>query len=151
MKLNKSLITFVITIFAVSLLFLFFQLTSPVLAHSGRTDSSGGHNCNVGACAGTYHYHNGGSAPAPQTYTAPVQPYVAPVVQETVPTVIPTKIPTRIPTRMPTKTPTPSITPTETTTPTMEPTKTPIPVKAVKITATKPGGFWGFILSLFGR
>lgn len=40
----------------------------PVKAHSGRTDSSGGHNCYVGACAGTYHYHNGGS------YTAPYSP-----------------------------------------------------------------------------
>ena len=38
-----------------------------VFAHSGRTDSSGGHNCNVGACAGTYHYHNGGSG-----YKSPV-------------------------------------------------------------------------------
>lgn len=37
-----------------------------VLGHSGRTDSSGGHNCRVGSCAGTYHYHNGGPA-----YTAP--------------------------------------------------------------------------------
>ena len=34
-------------------------------AHSGRTDSSGGHNCSdksiaKGLCTG-YHYHNGGS------------------------------------------------------------------------------------------
>lgn len=36
---------------------------SGINAHSGRTDSSGGHNCYVGACAGTYHYHNGGRAP----------------------------------------------------------------------------------------
>lgn len=34
--------------------------TTYVSAHSGRTDSSGGHNCYVGSCAGTYHYHNGG-------------------------------------------------------------------------------------------
>ncbi len=44
-----------------------------VNAHSGRTDSSGGHNCRVGACAGTYHYHNGGGATTPTT-----TPYVAP-------------------------------------------------------------------------
>ena len=31
-------------------------------AHSGDTDSRGGHHCNVGSCAGTYHYHNGGGA-----------------------------------------------------------------------------------------
>lgn len=34
-------------------------LTTPstALAHSGRTDSQGGHNCRVGSCAGTYHCH----------------------------------------------------------------------------------------------
>lgn len=45
-------------------------LANPVaaLAHSGGTDSSGGHNCNVGSCAGTYHYHNGGAAsPVPKS------------------------------------------------------------------------------------
>lgn len=30
-----------------------------VNAHPGRTDANGGHNCYVGSCAGTYHYHNG--------------------------------------------------------------------------------------------
>ncbi len=43
--------------------------TVGVKAHSGRTDSNGGHNCNVGSCAGTYHYHNGGSS-----YTPPPAP-----------------------------------------------------------------------------
>jgi len=38
-------------------------------AHSGRTDSSGGHNCRTGSCAGTYHYHN---KPAP-VYYPPVE------------------------------------------------------------------------------
>lgn len=54
------------------LLCIFFLLffVSPAIAHSGRTDSSGGHNCNVGACAGTYHYHNGGGYVAPE-YVAP--------------------------------------------------------------------------------
>lgn len=46
-------------------------ITSPkIYAHSGRTDANGGHNCYVGACAGTYHYHNGGggsSSSAPST------------------------------------------------------------------------------------
>ncbi len=47
-------------------IFLFFIISvANVNAHSGRTDSSGGHNCYVGACAGTYHYHNGGSAYQP--------------------------------------------------------------------------------------
>lgn len=45
-----------------------------VSAHSGRTDARGGHNCNVGACAGTYHYHNGGSTPAPSIGSTPAPP-----------------------------------------------------------------------------
>ena len=28
-------------------------------AHGGGLDSSGGHNCYVGSCAGSYHYHRG--------------------------------------------------------------------------------------------
>jgi len=31
--------------------------SSVAVGHSGRTDSYGGHNCYVGSCAGTYHYH----------------------------------------------------------------------------------------------
>ena len=45
------------------LVFLFgfiFMGSDMAVAHSGRTDAYGGHNCYVGACAGTYHYHNGG-------------------------------------------------------------------------------------------
>ncbi|WHY85635.1 YHYH domain-containing protein [Neobacillus novalis] len=51
-------------------LFLFIMFTlvlgSSVDAHSGRTDSNGGHNCSEkskvkGLCTG-YHYHNGGSS-----------------------------------------------------------------------------------------
>ena len=39
---------------------------SLVSAHGGGLDSSGGHNCYVGSCAGTYHCHRcGGSS----TYT----------------------------------------------------------------------------------
>lgn len=47
-----------------SLLLTVIVLVGQVSAHSGRTDSSGGHNCYVGACAGTYHYHNGGYTPS---------------------------------------------------------------------------------------
>ncbi len=63
-------------------LFLFLVSVSPVIAHSGRTDSSGGHNCNVGACAGTYHYHNGGGYVAPR-YVAPKPVCYIPVVVTT--------------------------------------------------------------------
>jgi hypothetical protein len=44
----------------------FFNFLS--YAHGGRTDSNGCHNCRTGACAGTYHCHNGGTyvAPNPQ-------------------------------------------------------------------------------------
>ncbi len=51
-------------------------LPSAIFAHSGRTDSSGGHNCNVGSCAGTYHYHNGGTPPPPPP--PPLPPRCAP-------------------------------------------------------------------------
>lgn len=30
---------------------------APASAHGGGLDSDGGHNCNVGSCAGTYHCH----------------------------------------------------------------------------------------------
>lgn len=49
------------------LILIMLAFPAQVVAHSGRTDSSGGHNCNVGSCAGTYHYHNGG------TYTPPAR------------------------------------------------------------------------------
>lgn len=48
----------------VIVLFIFAFLPATANAHSGRTDANGGHNCNVGACAGTYHYHNGGGGSA---------------------------------------------------------------------------------------
>lgn len=52
-----------IVIFSFLFTFLFGSIT---FAHSGRTDSSGGHNCSEksqakGLCSG-YHYHNGGSS-----------------------------------------------------------------------------------------
>ncbi|SHT43178.1 Uncharacterised protein [Mycobacteroides abscessus subsp. abscessus] len=47
-------------------LLLIFLFGAVVNAHSGRTDSSGGHNCSPksqskGLCSG-YHYHNGGGS-----------------------------------------------------------------------------------------
>ncbi|WP_431027041.1 YHYH domain-containing protein [Lysinibacillus sp. LZ02] len=49
-----------------SMMICLFVFSSISYAHSGRTDSSGGHNCsqksiNKGLCSG-YHYHNGGSS-----------------------------------------------------------------------------------------
>lgn len=60
------------------LLFLSLTTTLEVNAHSGRTDSSGGHNCSEksiakGLCTG-YHYHNGGSSDSPQTSTPSATP-----------------------------------------------------------------------------
>jgi len=53
----------------------YFLLIPSVWAHSGRTNSSGCHNCNVGSCAGTYHCHNGGTSYTSKSiYTAPVTP-----------------------------------------------------------------------------
>jgi hypothetical protein len=58
-KHSKSILA--VFLAAISCLLLVSLVTPQIAkAHSGRTDSSGGHNCNVGACAGTYHYHNGG-------------------------------------------------------------------------------------------
>ena len=47
----------------VSLLVIAFSASfAPIVAsaHGGGLDSNGGHNCYVGACAGTYHYHRSG-------------------------------------------------------------------------------------------
>lgn len=66
-----------------TLLLIFTFVSVPrASAHSGRTDAFGGHNCYVGACAGTYHHHNGGyssgySAPA---YTPPASPTPIPAI-----------------------------------------------------------------------
>ena len=62
-------------LYLVTTLFFLLQFSPVVLAHSGRTNSAGCHNCNVGSCAGTYHCHNGGTySPAPTTYTVPSIP-----------------------------------------------------------------------------
>lgn len=44
----------------VACLIFFLMVAESASAHPGRTDAYGGHNCYVGSCAGTYHYHNGG-------------------------------------------------------------------------------------------
>lgn len=68
-------------------LLLFFSFSLNAEAHSGRTDSSGGHNCTAksiakGLCTG-YHFHNGGGASsAPQT--SPSTTPSTPKVQEPV-------------------------------------------------------------------
>jgi hypothetical protein len=114
---------------------LFVFSGSPVSAHSGRTDSSGGHNCRVGACAGTYHYHNGGYAPPAEEYYPTYTP-----VPTRIPTKIPTRIPTKIPTEVPTDTPTPTLTP--------KPTLESAPVKLVEQPEEKKG-FWNWLFSFF--
>lgn len=40
-------------------------------AHSGRTDSSGCHNCYTSECYGEYHCHNGGYDGSDENYTPP--------------------------------------------------------------------------------
>lgn len=49
----KKSILFIVCIYLINPLVIF--------AHSGRTNSSGCHNCYTGSCAGEYHCHNGGS------------------------------------------------------------------------------------------
>ncbi|HRN70519.1 MAG TPA: YHYH domain-containing protein, partial [Candidatus Woesebacteria bacterium] len=88
------------------ILFLFLSLVPRIEAHSGRTDSSGGHNCNVGACAGTYHYHNGGYEPPPVREYEPR--YIAPQVEATTkPSATSAPLPTSTPVP-PTDTPMPT-------------------------------------------
>jgi hypothetical protein len=63
-------------------LILVFSLHNNAEAHSGRTDSSGGHNCSPksiskGLCTG-YHYHNGGGST--NTAPAPAKPVYNPKV-----------------------------------------------------------------------
>lgn len=84
--------------------FLLTLLPTTVLAHSGRTDSSGGHNCYVGACAGTYHYHSRGG------YTTPyITPYSTPVISSPKPSLKPTLSPSPTPIPSPSPSPTPEV------------------------------------------
>jgi hypothetical protein len=39
--------------------------------HGGGLDSDGGHNCYVGSCAGTYHYHRGPGVSSSGRYYPP--------------------------------------------------------------------------------
>ncbi len=75
---------------------LFLLSSSPVLAHPGRTDSSGCHTCRTncpswGLSYGEYHCHNGG--------TSSGESNVVPIIQTNTPA------PTRVPTLKPTPTP----------------------------------------------
>lgn len=49
--------------FSVRILIISFWFFLPTFAasHGGGLDGRGGHNCYVGSCAGSYHYHGGGS------------------------------------------------------------------------------------------
>lgn len=52
-----------------------YSLTSITYAHPGRTDKNGGHYVRTsgwGYSVGSYHYHNGGSAPAVSMKKQPV-------------------------------------------------------------------------------
>ena len=40
------------------------EFISHAQAHGGGLDSSGGHNCYVGSCKGTYHYHQKPTKPS---------------------------------------------------------------------------------------
>jgi hypothetical protein len=42
----------------ITFLYFYIGITS-LLSHSGGLDQSGGHNCYVGSCKGTYHNHRG--------------------------------------------------------------------------------------------
>ena len=44
-----------------------FSFSGLAGAHSGRTDSGGGHNCYVAPCAGQYHFHGGSGYNIPKT------------------------------------------------------------------------------------
>ena len=50
-----------------------FGTLGPASAHGGGLDWQGGHNCRVGACAGTYHCHQ-----ARAGICAPVKKQVVP-------------------------------------------------------------------------
>jgi hypothetical protein len=122
---------------------------TPTYAHSGRTDSNGGHNCSAssiskGLCTG-YHYHNGGTS-----NTSPQQlvPAATPV------TVIATPKPlvaTPKATIKPTVKPTPKITPTPKVSPTIAPTPTITPIVQIVPVETKKQGFFEWLFSLFSN
>ena len=58
----KKIFAFIIC-FGMTIFILFSLSTTPVLAHPGRTDSSGGHHdYNNASGLGNYHYHHGNPA-----------------------------------------------------------------------------------------
>lgn len=134
----------------VILSFIVLFIPLPVIAHSGRTDSSGGHNCSAssiskGLCTG-YHYHNGGT---PYTPSQQVVPVATPVVIATPKAIITTPKPTIRPTAKPTIKATPKVTPIATINPTVTPTPTVTPVVQSAPMETKKQGFFEWLFSLF--
>ena len=75
------------------IIFLFLISVASVEAHSGGLDSYGGHNCRVGACAGTYHYH--------RYIPPPIYYYNTPTPKPPTPTPTLTPTPTAVPTTTP--------------------------------------------------
>lgn len=86
----------------ISTVCLFFQSGNNILAHSGRTNSEGCHNCNTGSCAGTYHCHGGG------TNSLNIQPSTRTTTADIVPSPLPSVIPSIPPSPSPSLVPTPS-------------------------------------------
>ena len=56
-----------------------FKLISKAQAHGGGLDSSGGHNCYVGSCKGTYHYHQKATKPS-NSFNEPSDGWLGPLV-----------------------------------------------------------------------
>lgn len=134
------------------MLFVLFSTLSITTAdaHSGRTDAYGGHNCRTGSCAGSYHYHNGGTRPVePVIYNTPTPTYIPPTAT---PTFRPTATPT--PSAIPTLTPSPTLAPSPTPKPTQKviPTNTPTPVEKQSDEKQEniSFGFWRIIFILLG-
>ncbi len=128
---------------------LFYISVSPIEAHPGGTDGSGGHRCRTnceewGLGSGEYHHHNpDGSVKrvesAPVATTAPVKQFAP----------INTTAPSRIPTRAVTNTPTPTAEPTDEPTNTPSP-KEPTPTIAVQGASEDSGGGGVVAMALLG-
>lgn len=135
----------------IAILTVFTLTPATAIAHSGRTDSSGGHNCSAssqakGLCSG-YHYHNGGTSKPVST----PQPIVTSVV---IPSVASTTKLTIKPSSTSTPTPSPTLKLTQSPSPNPTLSSTPSPSPEIRVTQTqvkKSGGFWSWLVSLFGR
>jgi len=65
------------------LLALSVAVAGPSNAHGGGLDGSGGHNCNVGSCAGTYHCHRYYGGRCQRTTTPPTTTTARPATTTT--------------------------------------------------------------------